>query len=288
MRKIEIIRGIIGILLFVVGAVVITNNALKAHKQRQSIVVQICSCYAQGVGQLDEEVTPEDKAKVKEEKIIVFNNNEYEAKRSDKKINKTVHLPYAVAEYKTESGESFSVNVDTGEVVEYIYGNVDKKGADISDTDREKIAEGYANEIRNVEEYKMNYEEMSGFYIYDYVKYVKNFKTTDEIKVILLGDGTLYMFCSYTLGEFDELDEMYEVDEENYYERGPYLEKSQVLAATTAEVKKQFGDTVFFEEKEIVIVKKRDGEFAVLVIVDVFDENGEAVAIRERYYVTWE
>ena len=287
MRRIEIIRGIVGIVLFVIAVIVIANSALKKQKET-GITIELYTCYAQGIEEQEEKVLLEDKQKVKESKKIIFDNVEYSTIRSKEELHKPIHLPYAVAEYEAESGELFSVDVETGDIIEYISGDSTKKGIDISDEERERIARKYASEIRSVDNYKMECREMNGYYTYDFIKYVSRFKTTDEIKVILLGDGTLYMFCYYTIGEFDELDKMYEIDKENYYNRGPVLDKVMVDKAVSEKVKKQFGDTVTYEEKDMTIVKKRNGEFAVLVIVDVSDDKGELIAVREKYYVTWE
>ena len=286
MRKIEIIRGVVGILLFVSIFGILTycklTEPIEETHNKNSF-----SCYAKGSEEQDETVTLEDMQKVDNSKKIIFRKNEYAAVRSNKELHKNAYLPYSVAEYEAESGELFSVDVETGDIIEYISGDSTKKGIDISDEEREKIARKYASEIRNVDNYKMECREMNGYYTYDFIKYVSTFKTTDEIKVILLGDGTLYMFCYYTIGEFDELDKMYEVDEVTD-KMGPYLDKGNVDKAVFEEVMQQFGDTVTYEEKDMTIVKKRNGEFAVLVIVDVSDDKGELIAVREKYYVTWE
>lgn len=285
MRKVEFVRGIIGIILFVIAAIVITISALKSRKE-PAITVELYSCYAQGIGEEDETVLSEDLIKIEEEKIINYNGVNCTVVKGKKEPYKNAYYPYVSAVYKGADGEEFVINTETGEVIEYISGSVKEGGESVTESEREEIAKRYANEIRDIEEYKMSYEEKFGVYNYYFVKYVNKFKTTDEIKVILLEDGTLYMLCNYMLGEFDELDKMYEV-EQGKYNRGPVLDKIAVDKAMEEEIKKQFGDNVTYEEKDMTIVKKRNGEFAVLVVVDISDENGELIAVREKYYVTW-
>lgn len=283
MHRMEIIRGIIGILLFVAVFGVFTYRMLTSPKET-TVEKNNFSCYAHVVEQEDKMVISEDLLKIEEEKQILFDEVEYYAVRSEKEPTKNPYFPYSTVEYKTESGESFSVNLETGEVIEFISGKAEKKENALSDSDRMEIAKRYVNEISDVEKYRQSNKEMNGYYIYDFVKYVEDFKTTDEIKVTLLEDGSLYMLSYRMIGEFDELFETDDKTDKN----NSHLYKGDVDKAVQEQIKKQFGDTVTYEEKDMTIVKRRNGEFAVLVVADISDEKGELIAVREQYYVTWE
>lgn len=286
MRRIEIVRGIIGILLFVTVFGVLTYRML-TKPQETTVKKDGFVYYAQAVDQEDKKASSEDLLKVEEERIITYNDKEYSVRLDGNKPYRNPNYPYASVVYKAENGDEFTINIETGDVVEYIACINEKTGEALSISEREEIARKYANEIRDIKEYRMSYEERYGNYEYTFIKYVGDFKTTDEIDVVLTENGTLYILCHYMIGEFDELDKMYEA-KDGEDKSIPRLDKTQIDKVVYEKIKEQFGDTVTYEEKAMNIVKRRNGEFAVLVVADILDEKGEYIETREYYYITWE
>lgn len=285
MRRIEIVRGIVCILLFVTVFGVLTYRMLTKPQEGTSNKDGFVY-YVQAAEQEDKKASAEDLLKVKEERTITYNDKEYLVKLDGNKPYRNPNFPHTYAEYKAENGEEFIINIENGDVVEYIARIDGEIGEALSDIEREEIAKKYANQIRNIDEYKLSYEEKFGFYDYNFVKYVGDFKTTDEISVALTEDGALHILYYDMIGEFDELDKMFEV-KDGEDKSGPTLDKTQIDKVVYEKIKEQYGNTVTYEEKAMNIVKRRNGEFALLVVTDIFDEKGE-YETKEYYYVTWE
>ena len=129
--------------------------------------------------------------------------------------------------YKTENGDKFGYNIDTGRLVEYFA--VVKTVSDnitVSCADTRKIVEDFLSGEHEISEYLCEETVSGGRYYFQFYKEYQNYKTSDMISVSTDKNGNILSF-NESEKSFDELNVL--IDREEIIEKiKPLYEKYTV------------------------------------------------------------
>lgn len=213
-----------------------------------------------------------EKDSIKTEYITEIRGVKYKGKLDDVFYLRTIDE--ICANYVCDDGTSFDVDLSKNRVVAvYFKYKKDKNMESISDRKKEIIAKGYVEEFINVEDYKMEVDKSDSSTWYIFTRYVGEFMTCEEVRVLVRDTGDISTFWAMEIGEF-----------ENVSLEGADGGKSE--EALAEKIKELYGENVEYKINENFLFKTRENDIAMLYCINLTKQDG--ICERDFFIVLWE
>lgn len=189
--------------------------------------------------------------------------------------------PYIVNEYRDDEWNCMDITKDTGEVTFFmsdLFSNKEKRDLTLpilSEDELRKLADDYAKDVIDIEEYQVDVEVDTEHSRYEYVytRYIDGYETSDRFRIGLSDRGEVILYSDSLMRDMKYVS-LEGFDKEKAYEAVKEVVKEQLPKACL--------DTIELQSETLILTAENEVAFHYFVGVTIEDVGKYSDAIHVR------